>query len=136
MNVIPNPRSVLFITVLIMGTAAAAFFGFLIGIPVLRLRGDYLAIVTLAFGEIIKNVINATLYRKRYRWFSFCDFKWICHIKLSDDGRVVSSMEHKELHRTPHVSNFTDRCDSDSDLSFHCHESGKFQKRTRDHGHP
>ena len=30
----------------------------LIGIPVLRLRGDYLAIVTLAFGEIIKNIIN------------------------------------------------------------------------------
>ena len=32
--------------------------GALIGIPVLRLRGDYLAIVTLAFGEIIKNLIN------------------------------------------------------------------------------
>ena len=30
----------------------------IIGIPVLRLRGDYLAIVTLAFGEIIKNLIN------------------------------------------------------------------------------
>lgn len=38
--------------------ALAAFFGLLIGIPVLRLKGDYLAIVTLAFGEIIKNVIN------------------------------------------------------------------------------
>ena len=36
----------------------AAVFGVLIGIPVLRLRGDYLAIVTLAFGEIIKNLIN------------------------------------------------------------------------------
>ena len=32
-------------------------FGFLIGIPVLRLRGDYLAIVTLAFGEIIKKTL-------------------------------------------------------------------------------
>lgn len=42
-----------------IGAACAAVFGFLIGIPVLRLRGDYLAIVTLAFGEIIKNVINA-----------------------------------------------------------------------------
>ncbi|MBR2080380.1 MAG: branched-chain amino acid ABC transporter permease [Oscillospiraceae bacterium] len=40
------------------GAAVAAFAGFLIGIPVLRLRGDYLAIVTLAFGEIIKNVVN------------------------------------------------------------------------------
>ena len=47
-----------FIIALLIGTAVAAFFGFLIGIPVLRLRGDYLAIVTLAFGEIIKNVIN------------------------------------------------------------------------------
>lgn len=33
-------------------------FGFLIGLPVLRLSGDYLAIVTLAFGEIIKNLMN------------------------------------------------------------------------------
>lgn len=41
-----------------IGAAVAAVFGILIGIPVLRLRGDYLAIVTLAFGEIIKNVIN------------------------------------------------------------------------------
>ncbi len=35
--------------------------GFLIGIPVLRLRGDYLAIVTLAFGEIIKDLINCLI---------------------------------------------------------------------------
>ena len=43
----------------IIGAAVAAVFGVLIGIPVLRLKGDYLAIVTLAFGEIIKNIINA-----------------------------------------------------------------------------
>ena len=36
----------------------AALVGFLIGIPVLRLNGDYLAIVTLAFGEIIKSIFN------------------------------------------------------------------------------
>ena len=36
----------------------AALFGILIGIPVLRLQGDYLAIVTLAFGEIIMNLLN------------------------------------------------------------------------------
>lgn len=40
------------------GGVAAGIAGFLIGIPVLRLRGDYLAIVTLAFGEILKNVIG------------------------------------------------------------------------------
>ena len=40
------------------GGLLAGILGFLIGIPVLRLRGDYLAIVTLAFGEIIRNVLN------------------------------------------------------------------------------
>ena len=56
-NTLPTaPR---FFLALLIGTAAAGLFGFLIGIPVLRLNGDYLAIVTLAFGEIIKNVINA-----------------------------------------------------------------------------
>lgn len=43
---------------IIVGGVAAALFGFLIGIPVLRLRGDYLAIVTLGFGEIIKSIAN------------------------------------------------------------------------------
>ena len=42
---------------LIAGGAVAAFFGFVIGMPVLRLNGDYLAIVTLGFGEIIKSVL-------------------------------------------------------------------------------
>ena len=36
----------------------AALFGFLLGFPVLRLRGDYLAIVTLGFGEIIRILLN------------------------------------------------------------------------------
>ena len=40
------------------GGVMAGITGFLIGIPVLRLQGDYLAIVTLAFGEIIRNVLN------------------------------------------------------------------------------
>ena len=44
---------------MLLGGLVAAVFGILIGIPVLRLRGDYLAIVTLAFGEIIKNVLAA-----------------------------------------------------------------------------
>lgn len=43
---------------IVVGMIFAAVFGFLIGIPVLRLRGDYLAIVTLAFGEIIKSIFN------------------------------------------------------------------------------
>mgnify|MGYP002561769735 CR=1 FL=1 len=43
---------------MIVGGVFAGIAGVLIGIPVLRLRGDYLAIVTLAFGEIIRNVLN------------------------------------------------------------------------------
>ena len=43
----------------IVGGIVAGIFGVIVGVPVLRLSGDYLAIVTLAFGEIIKNIINA-----------------------------------------------------------------------------
>ena len=43
---------------ILAGGIIAGIFGVLIGIPVLRLRGDYLAIVTLAFGEIIRNLVN------------------------------------------------------------------------------
>lgn len=41
-----------------IGAAAAALFGILLGAPTLRLRGDYLAIVTLGFGEIIRIFLN------------------------------------------------------------------------------
>lgn len=43
---------------LIVGGLAAAVLGIIIGVPVLRLKGDYLAIVTLGFGEIIKSIFN------------------------------------------------------------------------------
>lgn len=46
------------ILAILVGGCLAGLVGFLIGIPVLRLRGDYLAIVTLAFGEIIRNIMN------------------------------------------------------------------------------
>ena len=45
-----------------VGGVFAGIAGVLIGIPVLRLRGDYLAIVTLAFGEIIRNVLNCLYF--------------------------------------------------------------------------
>lgn len=45
---------------LIVGAAVAAICGVIIGIPALRLRGDYLAIVTLAFGEIVKSIFQNT----------------------------------------------------------------------------
>ena len=46
---------------LVVGAAMAALAGVIVGVPVLRLRGDYLAIVTLAFGEIIKELLNSLL---------------------------------------------------------------------------
>jgi branched-chain amino acid transport system permease protein len=47
-----------FLLILAIATLLAAFAGLLLGYPVLRLRGDYLAIVTLGFGEIIRIIIN------------------------------------------------------------------------------
>ncbi len=47
---------------MVVGGVFAGVAGVLIGIPVLRLRGDYLAIVTLAFGEIIRNVLNCLYF--------------------------------------------------------------------------
>ena len=57
LTVLPNPVLRLIVSML-AGALVAALSGFLIGLPVLRLRGDYLAIVTLAFGEIIKDLIT------------------------------------------------------------------------------
>lgn len=49
-----------FLIALVVGGAVAALCGVIIGIPALRLRGDYLAIVTLAFGEIVKSIFQNT----------------------------------------------------------------------------
>jgi branched-chain amino acid transport system permease protein len=46
-----------FLIAIIIGAVTAAFFGFIIGVPTLRLRGDYLAIATLGFGEIMRNIL-------------------------------------------------------------------------------
>lgn len=46
---------------MVVGALFAAVAGFIVGVPVLRLRGDYLAIVTLAFGEIIKELVNCLI---------------------------------------------------------------------------
>ena len=58
-----------FTLAILIGTVFAALFGILIGVPVLRLKGDYLAIVTLAFGEIIKNVVNVIYLGRDSRGF-------------------------------------------------------------------
>ena len=56
-QVIPSPVLVVILSMLV-GGVAAALFGFLVGLPALRLKGDYLAIVTLAFGEIVRNIFK------------------------------------------------------------------------------
>lgn len=56
-------KGLVLIAAIIVGGLFAAFFGFVIGLPSLRLKGDYLAIVTLAFGEIVRNVfMNQKLF--------------------------------------------------------------------------
>lgn len=63
----------LFIAILV-GAFAAAIAGFIIGIPILGLRGDYLAIVTLAFGEIVRNFMNVLYFavdENNHLMFSF-----------------------------------------------------------------
>lgn len=54
---IENDLLVLIVS-MIVGGLIAALFGFIIGLPALRLKGDYLAIVTLAFGEIVRNIFK------------------------------------------------------------------------------
>ncbi len=53
----PVLQNLLFLGVTICGGCMAGFVGFLVGVPSLRLKGDYLAIVTLGFGEIIRTFI-------------------------------------------------------------------------------
>ena len=82
-----DPTLRLVLAILISGIVAG-IFGALIGIPVLRLRGDYLAIVTLAFGEIIRNLVNVlyvgTMDGKLY--FSFLNKKLPEGITMLVDG--------------------------------------------------
>lgn len=72
----------------VVGGAVAGLFGFIVGVPVLRLSGDYLAIVTLAFGEIVKNVMNACYlgYDSKGIHFSFKD---AASMGMEADGTTV-----------------------------------------------
>lgn len=94
-----------FILALIIGAVCAGVIGFLIGMPVLRLRGDYLAIVTLAFGEIIKNVVNVLYIGKDSKGFHF-SMKDSISLGLETDGDVIISGA-QGITGTPKDSNFT-----------------------------
>ena len=77
-----------FFIALLIGIAVAAIFGIIIGIPVLRLNGDYLAIVTLAFGEIIKNLVNVLFIGKDSKGFHFST-KDAVSLNLEPDGKII-----------------------------------------------
>lgn len=93
-----------FFLAVLVGTGVSALFGYLIGIPVLRLRGDYLAIVTLAFGEIIKNVINVMYVGKDASGFHF-SLKDKASLHLAEDGKMIIDGA-KGITGTPHQSTF------------------------------
>lgn len=114
-SAIGNEALALVISVL-AGGLIAALFGVIIGLPALRLRGDYLAIVTLAFGEIIRsvfmnlpeNLFGGTLGLKTPRFdndflfiFAFA-FVLIClavtqNLMRSKHGRAITSIRDNEI---------------------------------------
>ncbi|MBQ7702774.1 MAG: branched-chain amino acid ABC transporter permease [Firmicutes bacterium] len=67
---------IIVLAALIFGGIMASIAGFIIGIPILGLRGDYLAIVTLAFGEIIRNLVN------------------VLYFGLDDEGHLLFAFNH------------------------------------------
>ncbi len=73
---------------ILIGAVAAGIAGLLVGIPVLRLQGDYLAIVTLAFGEIIKNILNSLYIGVDSTGFHFST-KDSLSLGLADGGKVI-----------------------------------------------
>ena len=109
------PPALAFLIALLCGGILAAFFGFVIGVPVLRLRGDYLAIVTLAFGEIIKSIINYLKFTggskglskiplySDYRNFTVVFIIMVITIVLisnlinSRDGRAIKSIRDNDI---------------------------------------
>ena len=86
------------VVAVLAGGAAAAFAGYIVGLPSLRLRGDYLAIVTLGFGEIIRVLILNIDKIGAARGFSgipnWSNFFWVyffCGITILISWRLVKS---------------------------------------------
>lgn len=77
-----------YIIALLIGAIIAGVMGILIGTPVLRLKGDYLAIVTLGFGEIIKNICGILFVGKDSNGFHFST-KDVISLGMEADGEVL-----------------------------------------------
>ena len=97
-----EPDLLRFMIALLIGAVCAGIFGILIGIPVLRLNGDYLAIVTLAFGEIIKNVFYIGKDSKGLH-FSMKDS---VSLNMEPDGKILLNGP-QGISGTPKDSTFT-----------------------------
>ncbi|SHO52140.1 branched-chain amino acid ABC transporter permease [Anaerocolumna xylanovorans] len=106
------PNSLAFLIGIIIGGIVAALFGVVIGIPVLRLKGDYLAIVTLAFGEIVRSIVNFLSVTGGARGLSgiprYTNYKWtyafviitivlLANFVKSRYGRVISSIRDNSI---------------------------------------
>ena len=109
------PMAVSFVLALVLAAVLSAILGVLIGVPVLRLRGDYLAIVTLAFGEIIKSIINVLGITGGAKGLSkiplYSDYKnftlvfifviltivFISNFVKSRDGRAITAIRDNDI---------------------------------------
>lgn len=103
--------SVVLIIAILIGAIVAAIMGLIVGIPSLRLKGDYLAIVTLGFAEIIRIVIlniDAVGGATGYQVPGYANFFWVGifaaitvvvvhNIVKSDSGRALISIREDEL---------------------------------------
>ena len=85
---VPSPALRLAIA-MIAAAIFAAIAGIIVGIPVLRLKGDYLAIVTLAFGEIIRNIVNVLYIGMDDRGLHFSLVKQ--NFVLNEGGEMIIS---------------------------------------------
>ena len=84
------PHWLALILAFVVGGAMAGIFGVIVGVPVLRLSGDYLAIVTLAFGEIIKNIMNAVI-------LVLITLVVVLNLIRSRAGRAISAIRDNEI---------------------------------------
>ena len=82
------PHWLALILAFVVGGAMAGIFGVIVGVPVLRLSGDYLAIVTLAFGEIIKNIMNAVYLGVDDSGLHF-SLKDAASMNMAEDGKIL-----------------------------------------------
>ena len=89
---------------IIVGGIVSGVFGLLISIPVLRLQGDYLAIVTLAFGQIIKSLINNVYLGYDYKGLHFSFVNNNVELVLGGKMLLSGAMGATD---TARISNFT-----------------------------